>query len=117
MGELKNKKILKKYPENPPFFFRKKKKTRENFKKANGGRKLFSDFPGISKTKTSYFNKMPRPTPNSCSGIFDACRVSGASTSSDCKKYKEACSKYVNFKRVFPSEFAAAQKGDYLMKQ
>ncbi|CBY30374.1 unnamed protein product [Oikopleura dioica] len=59
---------------------------------------------------------MPKPDPNSCSGIFDACRVSGASTSIDCKKYKETCSKYVNFKRVFPSEFAAA-KSDYLMKQ
>ena len=47
--------------------------------------------------------------------LSDACRVSGASTSTDCKKYKEACSKYVNFKRVFPSEFAAAEKSDYLM--
>merc|ERR1712037_207285 len=101
MGELKNKKILKKYPENLPFFSEEKTQTH---------------FPGISKTKTSNLNKMPRPSANSCSGIFDACRVSGASTSSDCKKYKEACSKYVNFKRVFPSEFAA-QKGDYLMKQ
>ncbi|CBY08180.1 unnamed protein product [Oikopleura dioica] len=53
---------------------------------------------------------------SACEAVIYACRVSGASTSTDCKKYKETCSKYVNFKRVFPSEFAAA-KSDYLMKQ